>query len=66
MWISIEIFSIDYVDTFKMEIGLTFNMRIQWKDPRLRYSNILHAPYGKEEVRQVLGNQELFVLNLYG
>ena len=43
-----------------MEIGLTLSVNIQWKDPRLKFSNILHGPYKKEKVQQVLGNISIF------
>ena len=61
LWLSIDIFTIDYVDTIKMEVGLTFSVTIQWKDPRLKFSNILHAPNGDKEVQQVLGISFLYV-----
>ena len=52
---TIEILSIDEIDTFNMEVGITFSVKIQWKDPRLTYSNILHEPFQDEVTFRVLG-----------
>ena len=38
-----------------MEVGLTFRVTIRWRDPRLRFSNILNAPFEKDMVRKILG-----------
>ena len=52
---SIEIFTIDSIDTIRMEVGLTFAIKIQWMDPRLKYSNVLNAPFDQEKTVKVLG-----------
>ena len=52
---SIEIFTIDSIDTIRMEVGLTFAVKIQWIDPRLKYSNVLNEPFDHAKTVKVLG-----------
>ena len=55
LWTSIEILTVDSIDTIQMEVGLSFRVTIRWRDPRPHFSNILNAPFEKETVRKVLG-----------
>ena len=52
---SIEIFTIDSIDTIRMEVGLTFAIKIQWIDPRLTYSNVLNEPFEDPKTVKILG-----------
>ena len=55
MCTSITIYSIDAIDTIKMEIGLTFFIEIRWRDRRLNFSNILNGPFVANTTKKVLG-----------
>jgi hypothetical protein len=51
-----------------MEVGLTFRVTVEWKDPRLQFSNILNAPFEQEEIQQVLGisfTYQILPINLF-
>ena len=52
---TVEILTVDEVNTFNMEVGLTFRVGIRWTDPRLNYSNILARPYSGASLVRVLG-----------
>ena len=56
---TVEILTVDEVDTFNMEVGLTFRVGIRWTDPRLNYSNILARPYSSASLVRVLGTAVL-------
>ena len=52
--IAINIYTIDYIDTIRMEISITFKVRIRWKDPRLKYANIFESQK-TTDIEQILG-----------
>lgn len=40
LWISVKIIQFDDVDTIKMHLTLTMDVKVQWFDPRLRFENL--------------------------
>ena len=57
--IAVNIYTIDYIDTIHMEIGITFEVRIRWKDPRLKFANTFESQRTTEDIELILGIERL-------
>ena len=55
---AIEILNIDFINTVSMSVGLTVEIHLTWRDPRLFYKNILDGK-GKLDVFKDIAEREV-------